>query len=114
MMRFGEDLNEKEQTTLESVAKLGQLRKNNLPLIYGDFIELYLTNTEWAYARNYFGEIVITVFNRTLEEKEIQIPLPKLMQDKKFETTFGSDFNIENGILTIKVKGNGVDVLTEK
>ena len=36
------------------------------------------------------------------------------MQDKKFETTFGSDFNIENGILTIKVKGNGVDVLTEK
>ena len=114
MMRFGDDLNEKEQTTLESVAKLGQLRKNNLPLIYGDFIELYLTNTEWAYARNYFGEIVITVFNRNLEEKEIQIPLPKLMQDKKFETTFGSDFNIENGILTIKVKGNGVDVLTEK
>ena len=72
MMRFGDDLNEKEQTTLESVAKLGQLRKNNLPLIYGDFIELYLTNTEWAYARNYFGEIVITVFNRNLEEKEIQ------------------------------------------
>ena len=114
MMRFGDELNEKEQTTLESVAKLGQLRKNNLPLIYGDFIELYLTNTEWAYARNYFGEIVITVFNRNLEEKEIQIPLPKMMQDKKYETVFGSDFSIENGILTIKVKGNGVDVLTEK
>ena len=114
MMRFGDELNEKEQTTLESVAKLGQLRKNNLPLIYGDFIELYLTNTEWAYARNYFGEIVITVFNRNLEEKEIQIPLPKIMQDKKYETVFGSNFSIENGILTIKVKGNGVDVLTEK
>lgn len=114
MMRFGDELNEKEQTTLESVAKLGQLRKNNLPLIYGDFIELYLTNTEWAYARNYFGEIVITVFNRNLEEKEIQIPLPKMMQNKKYETAFGSDFSIEDGILTIKVKGNGVDVLTEK
>ena len=114
MMRFGDELNEKEQTTLESVAKLGQLRKNNLPLIYGDFIELYLTNTEWAYARNYFGEIVITVFNRNLEEKEIQIPLPKMMQDKKYETAFGSNFSIEDDILTIKVKGNGVDVLTEK
>lgn len=114
MMRFGEDLNEKEQTTLESVAKLGQLRKNNLPLIYGDFIELYLTNTEWVYARNYFGEIVITVFNRNLEEKEIKVLLPKIMQNKTYETTFGSNFSIEDGILTIKVKGNGVDVLTEK
>ena len=114
MMRFGDELNEKEQTTLESVAKLGQLRKNNLPLIYGDFIELYLTNTEWAYARNYFGEIVITVFNRNLEEKEIKIPLPKIMLNKNYETTFGSDFSIEDGILTIKVKANGVDVLTEK
>lgn len=114
MMRFGDELNEKEQTTLESVAKLGQLRKNNLPLIYGDFIELYLTKTEWAYARNYFGEIVITVFNRNLEEKEIKIPLPKIMLNKNYETTFGSDFSIEDGILTIKVKANGVDVLTEK
>ena len=123
MMRFGDDLNEKEQTTLESVAKLGQLRKNNLPLIYGDFIELYLTNTEWVYARNYFGKIVITVFNRNLEEKEIKVSLQRLMQalpslesmqNKTYEATFGSDFSIEDGILTIKVKGNGVDVLTEK
>ena len=49
-----------------------------------------------------------------LEEKEIKIPLPKIMLNKNYETTFGSDFSIEDGILTIKVKANGVDVLTEK
>jgi hypothetical protein len=49
-----------------------------------------------------------------LEEKEIKVLLPKIMQNKAYETTFGSDFSIEDGILTIKVKGNGVDVLTEK
>ena len=40
--------------------------------------------------------------------------MEKMMQNKKYETAFGSDFSIEDGILTIKVKGNGVDVLTEK
>ena len=67
--------------------------------------------------------VSIDLSHSGIEEKEIKVSLQRLMQalpslesmqNKTYEATFGSDFSIEDGILTIKVKGNGVDVLTEK
>jgi glycosidase len=114
MMRFDDQLVKREQETRDAVAKLGQLRKNQLPLIYGDFIELYLEKNVWVYARSYFGKTVIVVFNRNTEDKEITVKLPKMFIGKKYNTTFNSQFNLSNDMLKINVKKNGVEVLVEK
>lgn len=114
MMRFDDQLVKREQEVLESVSLLGQLRKSQLPLIYGDFIELTLDKNIWAYARNYFGKTVITVFNRNTIDYDITIQLPAMFDGKQYESTFGSEFNLEKDILKIRVKANGVEVLAEK
>ncbi len=114
MMRFDDQLVKREQEVLESVSLLGQLRKSQLPLIYGDFIELTLDKNIWAYARNYFGKTVITVFNRNTIDYDITIQLPAMFDGKQYQSTFGSEFSLEKDILKIRVKANGVEVLVEK
>jgi glycosidase len=114
MMRFDDDLVKREQEVLEAVGTLGQLRKNQLPLIYGDFIELTLDKNIWAYARNYFGKTVIVVFNRNTIPYDITIQLPAMFEGKKYAATFGSEFSLEKDILKTLVKANGVEVLVEQ
>ncbi len=113
-MRFGNQLNQHEKRVLNTVSKLGQLRKHNLALIYGDFFELKLERNIWAYARNYFNEEAIVVFNRNKTAKDIAIKLPIVLQGKKYTSTFGSKCSIKGDILKINVKANGVEILTTK
>ncbi len=114
MMRFDDQLVKREQETRDAVAKLGQLRKSQLPLIYGDFIELTLDKNIWAYARNYFGKTVIVVFNRNTIPFDITIQLPAMFEGKKYQSTFGSEFSLEKDMLKVMVAANGVEILIEE
>ena len=113
-MRFGEQLVPAEERVLNTVAQLGQLRKNNLALIYGNFIELHLERDSWAYARNYFNEVAIVVFNRQTTPKTIEIELPTILQNKQYAANFGNNFTVNTNKLSITVAGNGFEVLTLK
>jgi len=114
MMRFEDQLSSNEQNVLSSVSKIAKLRHKSMALMYGDFIELRLDDTTWAYARNYFGDVVIVIFNKNDEAKDIEVLLPKMFEDKEFKSNLGSEFSIEKEILTVNVKANGVEVLTLK
>ncbi len=113
-MRFGDQLIPAEQRVLNTVAQLGQLRKNNLALIYGNFIELHIEKDAWAYARNYFNEVAIVVFNRQTTPKTIEIDLPTILQNKQYIANFGQSFNVNNNRLSITIPANGFEVLTLK
>jgi hypothetical protein len=67
-----------------------------------------------VYARSYFGKTVLVVFNRNTEDKEITVQLPSMFAGKKYNTTFNSKFSLNNDVLKINVKKNGVEVLVEK
>ncbi len=114
MMRFDDQLSKQEKELLEDVSDLAKLRRKSMALMYGDFIELRLDDNTWAYARNYFGDIVITVFNKNKEEKEIEVLLPKMMEDKEFKSLFENNLIINDNILKVTVPGNGVEVLILK
>lgn len=115
MMRFDSQLSKHEQKVLDAVSKFARLRKSSLPLMYGDFIELKLEDDVWAYARNYFGKVAIVVFNKSDEEKSIKVLLPKILENKKYKAPFNnSEFKVDENILTITVKANGVEVLTNE
>lgn len=114
VMRFGEQLKTSEERVLNTVAQLGQLRKNNLALVYGDFIELLIEKDAWVYARNYFNEVSIIVFNRQTTARTLEVEIPTILQNKSYMANFGSNFDVNGNKLSITVKGNGFEVLTLK
>lgn len=63
MMRF-DNLNEDEQKMRNEVAKLIQLRRHSMPLLYGDFIPLIDRPEEIIFQRIYLGQKVTVMINR--------------------------------------------------
>ena len=63
MMRF-ETLSLDERTMRNQVAELIHMRRNSMPLLYGDFIPLVDTPDEIIYQRVYLGEKVTVIINR--------------------------------------------------
>lgn len=63
MMRF-DNLNEDEQKMRNEVAKLIQLRRHSMPLLYGDFIPLIDRPEEIVFQRIYLGQKVTVMINR--------------------------------------------------
>ena len=63
MMRF-ETLNEPEREMRNTVAELIHMRRNSMPLLYGDFIPLKSTPDEIQFARVYLGQKVVVTVNR--------------------------------------------------
>lgn len=114
MMRFGDQLNNFEKDLLEDVSKIAKLRRQSMALMYGDFIELRLDDTTWAYARNYFGEIAIAIFNKSDKPAEVDVLLPKIMEGKEFKSTLGCDFSVDENLLKVNLPANGVEVLVLK
>ena len=63
MMRF-DNLNSQEQEMRAKVTELIHMRRNSMPLLYGDFIPLESNADEIAYMRVYLGQKVIVTINR--------------------------------------------------
>jgi glycosidase len=70
-MQF-DNLAEKEQDVLNNVKKLTQLRKENLTLIYGDYLPLAVTKNVFAFARIYMGKMTIVAINKSLENQKVK------------------------------------------
>ena len=63
MMRF-EGLNPLEEEMRSKVAELIHMRRNSMPLLYGDFIPLIDRPHEIIYQRVYLGERITVIINR--------------------------------------------------
>lgn len=110
MMRF-EDLNENEAGVLETVKQLTEIRTTNMPMIYGDFQTLLLTDQTWAYCRTWFDEIVIVVMNKDKNTKNLTFTLPERFADMEPEAFFGSLPAIRKGVFTVTLGGRSFDVI---
>ena len=63
MMRF-ESLNDDEEAMRNQVAELIHMRRNSMPLLFGDFIPLESTPDEISFQRVYLGKRVTVIINR--------------------------------------------------
>lgn len=63
MMRFS-GLDEQEQQMLKEVQALIKMRRNSMPLLYGDMQTVSLTPDTWTYKRTYMGETVTVSIDR--------------------------------------------------
>ncbi|MFM8913499.1 MAG: alpha-glucosidase C-terminal domain-containing protein, partial [Flammeovirgaceae bacterium] len=107
MMRF-ENLNAHEANTKQIAEKLVHLRRNSLPLVYGDFIWIKTDDHVLAYQRNYFGKKVLVVFNKSAKEQTVE--LGKLPAYAK--TNFNGRLLFENNVAKLTLKPYSFDVIT--
>jgi glycosidase len=72
MMKFDE-YSPMQRDVLNNMRSLIALRKNNMSLIYGDLVPLFIDKDVIVYERVYMGEYVITAFNKGTEEREFSV-----------------------------------------
>lgn len=113
MMRFN-NLAEEEKELKGTVQKLTSLRRNNLALIYGDFITLLASEQTYAYCRTYFDEIVIVVMNKVREPREISFELPGRFAGIAPESQFGTSAVIDGRTLSLSLDPLSFDIFTAK
>jgi len=110
MMRFS-GLNGDEKNTISFTKKIVNIRKNNLALIYGDFKTLLVKQDIYAFAREYFNNRVIVVFNKSNQTKEVLLTLPNEYHGREFLASFGSIYTIKDDKMILSIAENSFEIL---
>lgn len=113
MMRF-EDLLPKEEELMGKVITLTELRNSELPLVYGDFESLLVSQETYAYCRTYFDQIVVVAMNKAPEEKNLRFALPERFADAELQSRFGTDFTITGDEVSLRLGPKEFEILVLK
>jgi glycosidase len=111
MMKF-EGLSPEEQETREITKKLVHLRRDKLPLTFGDYRLLIADQTTYAFVRTYFDKIVVVIFNKGTEVKSVSLTLPEWFANTQLEANFGSELIQNKNQVMVTVAPNAFDVIT--
>lgn len=95
----------KKSRLIEEITRLGEIRQESEVLARGGYEELMLTNRQYAFARMFENEAVITVVNN--DENEVSVNVPVHMQAAEAEDLIsGEKTSIENGTIHITLEKN--------
>ena len=72
MMRFS-GLSDNEQWILKQTESLIRLRRSSMPLLYGDYKQLYVDDNVLVFSRTYMGQVVIVALNNSAESVSLDI-----------------------------------------
>jgi len=110
MMRFS-GLNSNESFTKAFTKKIVNIRKNNLALIYGDYKSLKVEKDIYAFARGYFTNKVIVVFNKGNQPQDVSITLPAEYCGKNYSSSFGAKASVYGSKLSVNIPENSCEIL---
>jgi glycosidase len=113
MMRFGEDLTDREARMLETVKRLANLRRDHMALLYGDSEVLHLTEKEMVVLRNYFDQTAILFINSSMEEREISLEVPERYHVDNLTDNFGHTHEIDGRVITLNLPPVSFEILTQ-
>ena len=111
MMRF-DSLSKFEVWMKSMTTKLAHLRSNNLPLIYGDFRTIEVSDKAWVFMRSYFDKVVFVIFNKDKVSKKIDFIVPEKYATSRFISNFRNNFILEKNKITLTLKGNSFEIIT--
>lgn len=88
------DISINNQKLLDFIREIEKVRKENKALIIGDYLELYVSNKQYSFARNYENKTVVCAFNCADEVFHMCIPLEKInLNGGKLSKLFGGGYN---------------------
>ena len=109
MMRFG-GYNAQEEDHLAKVKTMTHLRRNSLPLQFGDYLPLYSDDDVLAFARVYMGDVVVVAFNKGMAERELTLELPATLDASQLKAHFGNSLQVNGNRLTVKLQALSFDI----
>lgn len=107
MMRFNQ-LSSLEEKTRTITSQLAQLRRNNLALLYGDWIIFSQTDEQLVIKRKYFNNEVIIIFNKASKANAISVGL----LTPTAQTTFGTKLLVEDTKASIVLQPYSFEIIT--
>lgn len=90
------------------IATLGKLRQNCKALAHGEYKELLLTTTQYAFARNYNGQSVIVTVNNG--DGDCTLTLSAGNVGEYVGGLSGEHVTVNGGQITVNVKGNSGEI----
>ena len=90
------------------LAALGKIRQNTKALSYGDYKEVVLTNTNYAFARNYNGQTVLVSVNNA--DNDCSMNLPAGNTSEYVGALSGVHVPVNNGSISVTVKANSGEI----
>ena len=90
------------------IAALGKIRQQTKALSYGDYKELVLTNRQYAFARNEYGQSVIVTVNN--DDSDFVMTLPAGGCAEYVGALSGQRVSVSNGTICVNVKANSGDI----
>jgi cyclomaltodextrinase / maltogenic alpha-amylase / neopullulanase len=109
-MKFN-DLSPLELRTKATATKLAKIRRENLPLIYGNFMTLQVDDKTYAFARSYFDKVSIVIFNKDDKPAEFKLDLPVWMKNPDLKANFGNNYKIEKSKLLLTLAPWSFEIL---
>lgn len=111
MMRFS-GWSEEEAATKRIVEKLSELRKSQLALIYGNTEFLHRDATSMAFARTYFDQLTVSVFNKSDKPKRITLTIPERYSEVQLQSNFGYTATQKGTQIQIELPPLSFEILT--
>ncbi len=107
-----ENLSTQELQVKETFKKLTRLRSSNLAFVYGDFNTLEVSDDIYAYARTYFDNRAIVVFNKSNESRTVSLNLPTWYRGVEYKGHFGAAIDADASRLEVSLPPHSFEVLT--
>ena len=110
MMQF-DNYSEREAQHLNTVKQLIKLRRESLPLIYGDIFPLFCDKDVMAFARVYMGETIIAAYNRSGETKHISMSVPDNLGLNGLSAHFGAQYKVNRNVVNLTLPAYRFEIL---
>jgi cyclomaltodextrinase / maltogenic alpha-amylase / neopullulanase len=111
MMRFSK-WSKSEKNTKKMAEKITFLRRNRLSLTYGDTEILHVSKDAFVLMRDYFGEVTISVFNKSREAATVSFDLPERFKDIILKGNFEGKVGREGVKVSVQLAGARFEMLT--
>lgn len=113
MMKF-DSLTPLEKKTFETTKKLVNLRKSNMPMLYGDLEMLGSNDKTMTYLRNYFGEWALVAFNKDTRERTVKVELPEQCDTAGMRANFGHSFTLKGRMIELTLPSTSFELITKR
>ena len=110
MMRF-DDYNNLETQHLNKIKTLAEVRRTQLPMIYGDYLPLHADKDVYAFARVYLGQWIICAFSNSTEERQVVLTLPEDARLEGLTPVFGNEAQINGNQVTITLQPLNFEII---
>jgi glycosidase len=106
-----DNLNKYQKKLKNTASKLIKLRRHSMPLCFGDFKFIFVSDSLMVYQRTYFRKTVIVLFNNSKKIKKLKLKLDKSFNYLNLVALNKSKFYIKNDSLKINLSANSFEIL---